>query len=132
MKNKKLLLFFLSFSLGLTLVLPQVTNAQLSSSFKSTVDNKTNSVVGGAYATDAVDLTTLIGNIINYSLGFLMLTGVIIILVAGFMWMTAGGNDDKVTKAKSWMINGIIGIIIVLLAYIITAGVFEIIKSVTR
>ncbi|MFC1613614.1 hypothetical protein ACFL23_04815, partial [Patescibacteria group bacterium] len=41
-------------------------------------------------------------------------------IVGGIQWMTAGGNEEKVTSAKTRFTNGIIGIAIVLSAYIIT------------
>jgi hypothetical protein len=44
-------------------------------------------------------------------------------IYAGILWMTAQGNDQQVTKAKTLMINSVIGIIIVFAAYAITAFV---------
>ena len=44
---------------------------------------------------------------------------VIIILWGGFLWMTAAGDDSKVDKAKKLIISGIVGIVIILAAYII-------------
>jgi len=58
---------------------------------------------------------------------FLQLLGVIfliIIVYAGFRWMTAGGNEEQVTEAKKLIKNGIIGLIIMLVAYAITLFVF--------
>jgi hypothetical protein len=42
-------------------------------------------------------------------------------IYAGILWMTAEGNDQQVAKAKSLLINSIIGIIIVFAAYAITS-----------
>ena len=36
------------------------------------------------------------------------------------MWMTAGGNNDKVETAKKIIANATLGLIIVLSAYVIT------------
>ena len=52
-------------------------------------------------------------------LGFLGVIAVGLILYAGFKWMTAGGNEDKVTDAKKILIAGIIGLIIILAAFAI-------------
>ena len=57
--------------------------------------------------------------IIRGILGFLGLIAVILIMYAGFNWMTAGGVSDKVTKAKSLIINSVIGLIVILSAYAI-------------
>jgi len=69
----------------------------------------------------AVDtpLTSIIGRIVNVILGLLGVILLFIVLYAGFLWMTAGGNEETVGKAKKWMLNGVIGLIIVLLAYAI-------------
>ncbi len=44
-------------------------------------------------------------------------------IYAGLRWMTAQGNEEKVTKAKDTLEAAIIGIVIVFLAYAITAFV---------
>ena len=65
------------------------------------------------------DLPTVIGNILKVVLSFLGLIALIIIVYGGFMWMTAGGTQEKVETAKTLMINGIIGLVIIVLAYAI-------------
>ncbi len=47
--------------------------------------------------------------IIRYALGFVGTVFVVIILYGGFLWMTAGGNEDKLSKAKKFLVNGAIG-----------------------
>lgn len=71
------------------------------------------------------DLTTTIGGIIRVALGFLGVIAVVIILLGGFKWMTAGGNDDKVKDAKKLIYSGIIGLVIVLSAYAIASFVID-------
>lgn len=65
------------------------------------------------------DLEDVIGSIISALLGFLGIIFLLIIIYAGFLWMTAGGNTDQIAKAKKWLINGVIGLIILLAAYAI-------------
>ncbi|OGH88013.1 MAG: hypothetical protein A3J93_02475 [Candidatus Magasanikbacteria bacterium RIFOXYC2_FULL_42_28] len=65
------------------------------------------------------DLRATIGNIISVVLGFLGIVAIVIILIGGFTWMTAGGNDEKVGEAKKWIFSGIIGLAIILSAYAI-------------
>lgn len=43
-----------------------------------------------------------------------------VVLYAGIMWMTAQGNEEQVTKAKTMIRNAIIGFIIISAAYAIT------------
>ena len=68
-------------------------------------------------------------NIINTLMMFLGLIAVVIILLAGFKWMTAAGNDEEITKAKKLLSSGVIGLIIILSAWGISLFIMEIIVS---
>jgi peptidoglycan biosynthesis protein MviN/MurJ (putative lipid II flippase) len=46
-----------------------------------------------------------------------------IIFYAGFLWMTARGNDEQVDKAKRIIKNAIIGTVVVLLSYALSQGI---------
>jgi hypothetical protein len=63
--------------------------------------------------------------VINIALGFLGIVLLGVILYGGFLWMTAGGNEEQVKKAKAWITNGVIGIIIIIAAYSIAHFVIE-------
>lgn len=65
----------------------------------------------------AADLYRTIGRIINILIGLIGLILVVLIVYAGFLWMTARGEEKKTTEAKSIIQNAVIGIIITLLAY---------------
>ena len=65
-------------------------------------------------------LQTKAGQIISVVLSFVGALFLILMIYAGILWMTAQGNDQQVTKAKSLMINAIIGMIIVFAAYALT------------
>jgi hypothetical protein len=69
------------------------------------------------------DITVVIGRIIRAVLGFLGVVAVIIIIWGGFLWMTSGGDTDKVSKARKFIIMGIVGLAIVLAAYAIASFV---------
>lgn len=62
----------------------------------------------------ATDPRVIAANIINVALGLLAIIMVILIVFAGFLWMTAGGDDAKVAKAKAYIRNAIIGLVIIL------------------
>ena len=65
------------------------------------------------------DLQTTVARIINVMLSLLGIVAVVIILLGGFKWMTAGGNDDKVEEAKKLILSGIIGMAIIMSAWAI-------------
>jgi len=58
----------------------------------------------------------MIPNIINWALSLIGLMFLIIILVAGFKYMTANGDSEKTKDALKAIQNGAIGVAIVLLA----------------
>lgn len=66
-------------------------------------------------------LNTQVGSIIGLVLSFIGVIFLILMIYAGINWMTATGNQEKVTKSKDLIINAIIGLIIVLAAYAITS-----------
>lgn len=53
-------------------------------------------------------------SVINWVLGILALIAVVLILVGGFRWMTAGGNEEKVESAKKTLYAALIGLVIIL------------------
>lgn len=66
------------------------------------------------------DPRVIAAKIIRAAMGLLGIIAVGIVLVGGFTWMTAGGNDEKVAEAKKWLYSGVIGLIIILGAFSIT------------
>ncbi len=73
---------------------------------------------GGSYTNF---IQTKVGLIVGIVLSFVGVLFLGLMIYAGITWMTAQGNDQQVTKAKTLMINSVIGIIIVFAAYAITA-----------
>ncbi|MFH1866947.1 MAG: hypothetical protein ABIJ81_02600 [Patescibacteria group bacterium] len=70
-----------------------------------------------------VDLIESVARIINILLGFLGVIAIIIIIVAGFKWMTAAGNEESISSAKKMLGAGVIGLVIILAAYAIASFV---------
>ena len=58
--------------------------------------------------------------IINFLLSFIGLLFFLLMLYAGYLWMTARGNDEQVQKAKKMIREAVTALIIILLARIIT------------
>ena len=65
------------------------------------------------------DLTTTISGMINTALGLTGIILLVIIIYAGFLWMTAQGNEEQVTKAKNILKNAVIGMVLVFASYAI-------------
>jgi hypothetical protein len=63
------------------------------------------------------DPRDIAARIINIALGFLGILAVVIILIGGFKWMTAAGNEDKVGEAKRIIVAGVIGLVIILASW---------------
>ncbi|MBU0722584.1 pilin [Patescibacteria group bacterium] len=63
--------------------------------------------------------------VISVFLGLLGIIFLILIIYAGFNWMTAAGEEEKVTKAKDTLQRAVIGLIIIIAAYSITYFVFS-------
>ncbi|MFA6255213.1 MAG: hypothetical protein WC675_04280 [Patescibacteria group bacterium] len=86
------------------------------------ITNKLQNVGNNAgYPKDnANSLPQIIGLVIK---GLLSLLGIIFmcyIIYGGYLWMTASGKEESITKAKAIIKGSIIGIIVVLGAYAIT------------
>ncbi len=88
-------------------------------------DNLGVDIVGEQTGLGNGDIRTIIGSIIKVFLGLVGTVALVIFLYGGFLYMTSGGSDDKVGKAKKWMINGVIGLVIIFSAYAITTFVLS-------
>lgn len=73
----------------------------------------------------ATDPRIIISNVIKIFLGFLGLISVILVMYAGFLWMTAGGDASKIEQSKKIMKNALIGLLIILSAYAIVSFIFR-------
>ena len=80
----------------------------------------TDAIAAGAGVTGSPQLEVIIGNIINIVLGFMGIILLCIILWAGFLWMTAGGDSKKTETATALIKNAIIGLIIIVAAFAIS------------
>ncbi|PJA89893.1 MAG: hypothetical protein CO137_01805, partial [Candidatus Magasanikbacteria bacterium CG_4_9_14_3_um_filter_32_9] len=71
------------------------------------------------------DIRVTIAKIIRTILGLLGILAVSIVLYGGFVYMTAGGSEEKVAQAKKILINGVIGLAIILSSFAITQFVLS-------
>ena len=78
------------------------------------------------------DPRVLAAGVINVVLGFIGIIAVVIILLGGFKWMTAGGNEDKIGEAKGLITSGVIGLIIILMSWAIAKFVIDLLYQKTN
>ncbi|HZJ41555.1 MAG TPA: pilin [Patescibacteria group bacterium] len=71
------------------------------------------------------DPRTIVGRIINIALSFLGLIVLSLMIYAGFLWMTSGGDEEKVRKAKDILQSAVIGLVITLSAWAIATFIIS-------
>ncbi len=64
-----------------------------------------------------------IQSIYNYAIGIVGILAVIVMMVGGFLWLTAGGNAGQITEAQEWIKGSIIGLVLALSSYLILATI---------
>ncbi|MBU0898019.1 MAG: D-alanyl-D-alanine carboxypeptidase family protein [Patescibacteria group bacterium] len=60
-----------------------------------------------------------ISGIYKYAIGIVGILAAVILMVAGVIWLTAGGNASQITEAKAWITASLTGLIIALCSYTI-------------
>ncbi len=74
----------------------------------------------------STDIRVIIARIIRIALGLVGIILLVMIIYAGFLWMTAGGNEEQIGRAKKILVNGVIGLLIILSAYSIVYFVMRV------
>ncbi len=69
---------------------------------------------------NVTDLRVIARSVINTFLGIVGALALLVFVYAGLSYLIAGGNDQMVTKAKSTMKYGVIGVALIMLSYVLT------------
>jgi hypothetical protein len=117
MKKRIRILFIIFAFLGLFLTV----NLALAQDFG--IEEVSTGLEGSLAETE--DPRIVVGRFIQFALGFLGILVVLLIMYAGFLWMTSGGNEEKITRAKKILFNGIIGLIIILSSWALTTFILS-------
>lgn len=64
-------------------------------------------------------VSTILDNVSKFVISLIAGLAVLMIVVSGIMYITAGGDSGKAEKAKEWLIASIVGLVIALLAFVI-------------
>ena len=89
-------------------------------------------VAGQANIKSETSLPLIIGNLVRISIGLLGIIFLVLTVYAGFLYLTARGEEDKVKHAKETLQRGVIGIIIISVAYAIASFVITAATGVTK
>lgn len=113
MKNK-FVIFSLAFSLSLVLGLPVLAQGLKSAG------NVVGGIAESAGANTYEKPQELIGAGISAALTLVGLIFLILMIYAGYLWLTARGEEEPINKAKKIIVSSIIGFVLVASAYSIT------------
>jgi hypothetical protein len=69
--------------------------------------------------TDPSDFQAVVTRVIGMLLGIFGSVALLVIIWAGFRYLTSGGNAQRAEAAKKTFLNALIGFVIVLLAFVI-------------
>lgn len=114
--KKQIFNFILIFSLLSFSVCPIFAQGTL----RNASDNLSTFGGDAGFDKNKTDIDVIIGSVIKYLLSFLGVIFLILLVYGGFTWMTARGDSEAVKKSKDIMVNAIIGLAIVLGAYMLT------------
>lgn len=87
--------------------------------------------VGTAIGGSKQELPVTIAEIIKFILSLLGMIALILVIYAGFLWMFGGTDEKKIATARSIMLNGAIGLLIIMSAYSITDWAFKALTTAT-
>lgn len=73
----------------------------------------------GLNCTDNLSINGIIIKVINWILAIVLAVDVLMIIIGGFLYVTAGGDDGRAKKGRATVLNAIIGLVIIIMAYVI-------------
>jgi len=124
---KKILRTLMIVVMALTIIVPALSiPASAATNINVGLDYAANTGLGNK------DPRAIASSIIQIALGFLGIIAVVIILIGGFKWMTAAGNEEGVSSAQKILVAGIIGLVIILAAWGIANFVLNSLLSATN
>ena len=125
MKYKKLFLGILFLAMLAGVVVQTVEAGSL----RTEIFDKLMGVQNSANFPKETSPTVVVATVIKGLLGIVAVVFFIIVIIAGIKWMMAGGNEETVTKAKQNILNGALGLVVIIFSYAITAIIFNIILN---
>jgi len=78
---------------------------------------------------DTTDMYAFIGRLIRNTLGVVGSVALVMFVVGGLIWMTSGGNEQRIKKGKDILTWATMGLIIIFTSYAIIRFVFDILLN---
>lgn len=76
-------------------------------------------------------IVTMIENVAKWFTIVILMVAIIMLLYAGLLWMTAGGDEEKIKSARTTFIYALVGIFTAILAWTIVSVVKSVIGVTT-
>lgn len=104
----------------------------IAANFALAADFGFNEVSNGLSGSLAItDPRMVVGRVIQIILSFLGAIAVLLVMYAGFLWMTSDGDEEKITRAKGILRNAVIGLVIILSSWAIATFVlFQLVNAI--
>ncbi len=71
----------------------------------------------GVFSTPSI--AKYIKAIYTYAIGIVGILAAIVLMFGGVLWITAGGNNERISNAKSWIAASLSGLVLALCSYMI-------------
>jgi len=71
------------------------------------------------FSGSSTTVTSVITRVVQIALALAGLVAILFLIIGGFRYVTAGGNEETAEAAKKTILNAIIGIIVIILSYVI-------------
>lgn len=83
----------------------------------------------GLNCSAGTNVNALIKTVINWALGITFAIAVLFLIIGGFWYITAGGNEEQADKGKKTIVNALIGVIVIILSYVIVNVVTNLVSN---
>lgn len=123
--KKHFLKFLVVAVLLVQLAVPLVASADLGGAKPGNLPSEPGATPGAfaGCSTTSSPLGCAVVNIVNIIMAVVFLIAVIMLIMGGFRYVISQGNEEAVEKAKGTITNAIIGIVIVVLAWVIMTAI---------
>lgn len=84
---------------------------------------------GRAQGDSVQDIKSLVKTILEWALYLAAVTAIIFIVIGGYYYITAAGNDARAASGRKTLTNALIGLVLVVLSYMIVQVVYKFIVT---